>query len=442
MAIDLTGGISSALSDTFNRFNQDDLNKKAELAKQEQLKYVRDRNAVLDAQNKQLFDMKIAEANRLKQQDNRLGEIMGKLSNTTAEQVVSTPGNANEVAAQQGLNQRVDQRLQNYKQNQDNKYTDNLFAALDAQNEALMNVKEGIMLSKPKDPRSTGYTVSPVKGTSNEVYTTTEGERLTFDPESAVGKLLYGKNTGGGYEQVTPVNAVVGGEEAKKATAEMERIKAEGPKFNDKRIEAINSSRVDVDKLVKPSKEIKNVKLTKDEWAQNAYNIIASDPTLSGSAKAKAINSLNTQAELLFGKSKEATYDQIFKAKKAIKEEADARQTSTAIARDLNIRIPNGMSGKSALDYVKNTEAYKTLGDKKKYNKYGAGPETLKAYDSGLGTIDSDDQKKIEKAAAKAKLTDKDLASIITTMNTKDLTPRFSGNVTEDVLDYINRTSK
>ena len=62
--IDLTGGISRALSDTFNRFNQDDLSRKAEAEKQEQLKYTRDRNTALDLQNKQLFDAKMADIAR------------------------------------------------------------------------------------------------------------------------------------------------------------------------------------------------------------------------------------------------------------------------------------------------------------------------------------------------------------------------------------------
>lgn len=71
---------------------------------------------------------------------------------------------------------------------------------------------------------------------------------------------------------------------------------------------------------------------------------------------------------------------------------------------------------------------------------YGAGPKTLNAYSSaGLGTVDSDDQKRIEKAAKAYKISDTDLASIIESYGQSDILPRVSGSMTDDVINYIKR---
>jgi len=176
--------------------------------------------------------------------------------------------------------------------------------------------------------------------------------------------------------------------------------------------------------------------MTQTEWLKKSVDSIMNRTDLTGSTKLAAKKALEKEV-------KGPTFDQLFKVKKMQKETQDDHRVGTNLAKTLNIQIPKGLTGTALLDYVKGTKQYANRGDAfKTPKKYGAGPKTLQAYDSGLGTIDEKDQAKIAKAAKDVKMSDADLASIITTFNTQDWTPRFSGEVTKDVVKYIKDNAK
>jgi hypothetical protein len=179
-----------------------------------------------------------------------------------------------------------------------------------------------------------------------------------------------------------------------------------------------------------PSKTIEILEdKRKGKWIDEAYKSILNNPRADDNTKLLAIGKLQNQANLLFGKDpRPLTPSESLAQQKAIEKK---EKEELELSDYYSLGVPRNIkTTKGAKEYLK---------DRKKISdsKYGVGPKTLKAYESGLGTLDDDDQKAIESVAERYKITDSDLASIIDTYATQDITPRFSGAITEDVIKFI-----
>jgi hypothetical protein len=180
-----------------------------------------------------------------------------------------------------------------------------------------------------------------------------------------------------------------------------------------------------------PSK-IKEIteKKSKGEWIDEAYQSILDNTEANDNTKLLAIDKLQNQANLLFGKDpKPLTPTEKLNAAKELRKKEKEKKT---LSDYYSLGVPKRIKTVEVAEkYLENREK------KKDKTLYGAGALTLKAYETGVGTIDKSHQEDIQDTAKKYKITDKELASVVETLADKSYGFRRSSTIAEEIIDYI-----
>lgn len=414
------------------------------------------RQATADEMKQQLFDWGKADRKKATEQEEAYGSLLTKLASIPTK----TSGTKSVVTNQEDID-KAKANLTNYTKSQElgdaaiELQDDRILEALDAENNALMNVKEK---------------VTPGKLADNVLRKTTIGVNGTEDPQGRytgyvdnIGKEVPGWKRVTGNYQILPDNVIfperskyyvpgsteiTGGDAAREASSKVQLLEAaQEETMNKLKSETMPAVPKAIEEAITTEEPVSRV-----DYSKMLSNAILASEGVSAKDKMSLLGKVSTFADSKFGPApKEATFGQQFdvmKYKKGLVDDTQKDKQDMAIARQyaksVGVDIPKNLSsGEAALNYVKGTKEYKQWDDKStKGTRYGAGPKTLAAYDVGVGTIDTDDQKKLEAAAQEYYVTDADLASIITAMNDRDILPRASGALTSDVLDYIKSNYK
>jgi hypothetical protein len=113
----------------------------------------------------------------------------------------------------------------------------------------------------------------------------------------------------------------------------------------------------------------------------------------------------------------------MLEAYKVPKEKWSGLNNADALAKVIGVEIEDKTSGK--------------------FKDFGVGPKTIEAMgDLGIDTWFGNNRKEITDLADKYNIPDDKLAAILKAYNDTDLTPKLSGTVTDEVIDYIKANYK
>ena len=176
----------------------------------------------------------------------------------------------------------------------------------------------------------------------------------------------------------------------------------------------------------------KNVQKTRSEFVKDAMASIRGNDKLTGSTMLMAMAKLDTVADGIYGKPKKSmTFGEELRFEKYKYDQAKEKKSVTGIKK----MYPKAPKSITTMEEMK---AYITKNKSKTSGGHG-GTEAISMM-TNLG-IDTDHRRKLFAEAERYGVKDKDLSNLMSAYNEEyTLIPRLSGNVTDDVIQYIRDT--